>query len=37
MICLDTNAAIAALSGRPPQFLERFRREVLQAGAGTHD
>jgi tRNA(fMet)-specific endonuclease VapC len=30
MICLDTNAVIRALQGEPPQFLERFRRELMQ-------
>lgn len=32
MICLDTNAVIAAIKGEPVSLLERFRRELPHGG-----
>lgn len=32
MICLDTNVAIGALTGRPPALRERFDRELPGGG-----
>ncbi|MDO9563740.1 MAG: PIN domain-containing protein [Bradyrhizobium sp.] len=30
MICIDTNVAIAALNGRPPQILDRLAEALIR-------